>query len=191
MFGSRQKRQLSQRVAEFIWPRSGLKRAWLYLVRRMARAKASPHRIAIGFAAGAFASFTPFIGLHFVLAALVAWILRGNLVASAIGTVVGNPLTFPFIWMASYQLGVLVTGVPTADEPTFAVTLISTSPAPGAADGWLAPIWQSVGSYVGPMLLGGIPLGLVCGAISYFLVLAAIRQLKSLRRPSDQTVSTS
>lgn len=190
MFGSRQKRPLSQRIAEFIWPRSGLKRAWLYLVRRMARAKASPHRIAIGFAAGAFASFTPFIGLHFVLAALVAWILRGNLLASAIGTAVGNPLTFPLIWMTSYQLGVLVTGVTIDSKSVSAVTLISTGPAPAAADGWLAPIWNGLGSYVGPMLLGGIPLGLACGAISYFLVLAAVTKFKTIRRHKHQTLNT-
>ena len=31
--------------------------------------------------------------------------LRGNLLASAIGTVVGNPWTFPFIWAWIYTLG--------------------------------------------------------------------------------------
>jgi hypothetical protein len=35
---------------------------------------------------------------HFVLSALLAYIARANIIASAIGTVVGNPWTFPFIW---------------------------------------------------------------------------------------------
>ena len=57
--------------------------------------------VAAGVAAGAFTSFTPFMGLHFLFAALFAWAIRGNLLASALGTFVGNPLTFPFIWAAT------------------------------------------------------------------------------------------
>jgi uncharacterized protein (DUF2062 family) len=35
----------------------------------------------------------------------MAFLLRANVVASAIGTLIGNPLTFPFIWLSSYKLG--------------------------------------------------------------------------------------
>jgi len=92
------------RVRNLIWPKMGLSRAWRYVVHRMARLKASPHAIALGFAAGAFASFTPFVGLHFILAGLIAFALRSSILASAIGTVVGNPLTFPFIWLSTYNV---------------------------------------------------------------------------------------
>lgn len=85
------------KVQNLIWPKMGLSRAWRYLVHRMARLSASPHAIALGFAAGAFVSFTPFIGFHFILAGLLAFSLRASIIASAIGTVVGNPVTFPFI----------------------------------------------------------------------------------------------
>ena len=34
-----------------------------------------------------------------------AYLLRGNIVASLIGTFVGNPFTFPFIWIFIYQVG--------------------------------------------------------------------------------------
>ena len=35
-------------------------------------------------------------------ALLVAFVIRGNLIASMIGTAVGNPFTFPFIWLTIY-----------------------------------------------------------------------------------------
>ena len=50
-------------------------------------------------------SFSPFIGFHFLLAILFAYLLRGNLIAALIGTFVGNPFTFPFIWIFIYKVG--------------------------------------------------------------------------------------
>ena len=61
--------------------------------------------IAIGVASGVAASFLPFIGLHFLIAALIALLLRGNVLASAIGTFFGNPWTFLFIWVSDYRVG--------------------------------------------------------------------------------------
>ena len=55
-------------------------------------------------------SFTPLIGFHFILAAFIALVLRGSLLASAAGTMVGNPLTFPLIWMATFKVGNVLTG---------------------------------------------------------------------------------
>ncbi|MHA1600082.1 MAG: DUF2062 domain-containing protein, partial [Alphaproteobacteria bacterium] len=47
---------------------------------------------------------------HFVGAALFAFLVRGNVYASALGTVVGNPWTFPIIWAWIYTLGRWLTG---------------------------------------------------------------------------------
>jgi uncharacterized protein (DUF2062 family) len=71
----------------------------------MARLPGTPYSIAAGFACGAAISFTPFVGLHFVLGGILAWIIRSNIIASAIGTAVGNPWTFPFIWLWVHRLG--------------------------------------------------------------------------------------
>lgn len=75
------------------------------MLHRVARLPGPPHSIAAGFACGAAISFMPLVGLHFALGALWAWLVRGNIVASMIGTAVGNPWTFPFIWVASYKVG--------------------------------------------------------------------------------------
>ena len=80
-----------------------------YYKLKLARLPASPHAIASGFACGSMVSFTPLLGLHFILAIVFAYIIRGNLVAALLGTIVGNPVTFPFIWGLIYKVGAFVT----------------------------------------------------------------------------------
>ena len=72
----------------------------------MVRLPGTSASIAIGVASGVAASFLPFVGLHFLIAALLAILLRGNVLASVIGTFFGNPWTFLFIWISDYRLGV-------------------------------------------------------------------------------------
>ena len=38
-----------------------------------------------------------------------AFLIRGNVIASLIGTFIGNPLTFPFIWSLIYNIGIFIT----------------------------------------------------------------------------------
>ena len=76
-----------------------------YYKLKLARLPASPHAIASGFACGSMVSFTPLLGLHFLLAVALAYLIRGNYVAALLGTIVGNPITFPFIWGLIYKVG--------------------------------------------------------------------------------------
>ena len=82
-----------------------LKRATLFYFLKLIRVKDSKDKLALGFSCGSMVSFTPFIGFHFLLAVFFAYLLRGNIVASLIGTFVGNPFTFPFIWIFIYKVG--------------------------------------------------------------------------------------
>ena len=82
-----------------------------YYKLRLARLPASNYAISSGFACGSMVSFTPLLGLHFILALIFAYLIRGNLIAALIGTVVGNPLTFPFIWGLIYKVGTFVTTI--------------------------------------------------------------------------------
>ena len=43
--------------------------------------------------------------MHFLFAAIFAWILRGNIMAALLATFFGNPLTFPLIGSVSMELG--------------------------------------------------------------------------------------
>lgn len=110
MFKRRHPLPFFQRAGAFVWPRGGWLRSGAYVAHRLRRLPGTPYRIAAGFASGAAISFTPFIGLHFLLAALMAVAVRGNVIAAAIGTVVGNPWTFPLIWLWIYSLGKWVLG---------------------------------------------------------------------------------
>jgi len=74
------------------------------------RLPGSPYSIAAGFACGAAVSFTPYMGFHILGGGLLAWLIGGNVIAAAIGTVVGNPWTFPFIWVGVYRLGCTMIG---------------------------------------------------------------------------------
>ena len=110
MFKRRNPLPFHKRAGAVFWPQSGWRRSGAYVAHRLRRLPGTPYRIAAGFASGAAVSFTPFIGLHFVLAALMALVVRGNVIAAAIGTAVGNPWTFPFIWVWTYSLGQWILG---------------------------------------------------------------------------------
>ena len=182
MFARGKKQGLLVRVQNFIWPSMGLKRVWKYLVHRMARLSAGPHAIALGFAAGAFVSFTPFIGFHFILAGLLALALRASILASAIGTVVGNPVTFPFIWLAAYNLGATVLG---RTAKTELLIDLPTNSGGIASDGLLAQVhalWLTLEPVFLPLTIGGIPIGLICAALCYWFVRMSVEKFQSRRR---------
>ncbi len=76
-----------------------------YIALRLRRLKGSPYELAVGFSCGIAISFTPFIGTHALLAITFSWILGGSMATAVIGTLFGNPWTFPFIWFLSYEIG--------------------------------------------------------------------------------------
>lgn len=153
VFRRRRKRAILMRLLEIIWPRMGWRRAGKYYASRIKRMPGTPYSIACGFALGAAVSFTPFIGLHFVLAGLLAWALRANILASAIGTAVGNPWTFPGIWFGVLWLGSKIMG---RDMPQMSFSDLS-----------LTMIFDQFATIGVPMLVGGVPAGLVVWVIFY------------------------
>jgi uncharacterized protein len=101
---------LRERLSRWLWPHIGWRRTGAYLLKRTVRLSGTPHSIAAGVACGAAISFTPFIGFHLLGTLLLVWLVRGNYLAGAIGTLIGNPWTFPFIWVATYKLGLVLLG---------------------------------------------------------------------------------
>ncbi len=182
LFKPRQKPSLTNRAQNLIWPRSGLRRAVTYLWHRLVRIRATPHVIALGFAAGAFASFTPFVGMHFIIAGIIALMIGGNVLASALGTCVGNPLTFPFIWLSTFNLGGFILGYDQRDEIDLALPdgmwlLLFKSPS----EFW-AIFWGAIGPVLTPMMLGCIPIGLISSVIVYFLLYPVVEGFQHRRK---------
>ena len=153
----------------WLWPRSGVKRAWKYLFHRVARMPGSTHSIAAGIASGAAISFTPFLGLHLILGAVIAWIFRGNLLASVFGTAVGNPWTFPFIFALTGQVGAFLLGREANDQMPSWDTM------------WDSPV-EYFASIFPPLFVGGIPVAILVWLLSYVGFKALISGYRENRR---------
>lgn len=148
-----------ERLRRWLWPRAGWKRALQHVWNRTRRLKDTPHAIAAGFTAGIVISFTPLIGLHVLLACLLAWMLRGNIIAALLGTLAGNPVTFPAIWALIYQVGARMSGTHATAEfdaqtvPTVDVLFEESS-------------WNLV-DVVATMVLGSVPVCLSLAILIY------------------------
>ncbi|WP_371326958.1 DUF2062 domain-containing protein [Stappia sp. ES.058] len=164
-----------ERLRIAVWPRHSFARSARYFSKRVLRLTASPNAIALGFAAGAFASITPFIGLHFVLSFVLAFIIGGNMLAAAIGTAIGNPVTFPLIWASTYKLGALIL----YGE---AKTLDHRALDRHLEGGFFERSLDTLLPLIKPMLVGAMPLGLAIGVASYFLVYYSVRTYQRSRR---------
>jgi uncharacterized protein (DUF2062 family) len=64
-----------------------------------------PETVAASFAIGVAISFTPLIGLHWIIALLLAVILKLNKVDVLLGTLVVNPITLPPIAAVAIPIG--------------------------------------------------------------------------------------
>jgi hypothetical protein len=147
-----------------------------YVVKRATRLSGTPHSIAAGAACGVAISFTPFIGFHLLGSFLLCLLVRGNYLAAAAGTLVGNPWTFPFIWVAIYQLGHGLLGTRAAQT----------------VEHWdLATFFVKVEAVFWPMVVGGLPLALIAGLATYFPLLrmiAAYQEARARRRQSRRSL---
>jgi len=176
---------LLKRIKDFIWPKKGFIRAWKYVGVRLLRLNTSPHAIAAGFASGAAISFTPLLGLHIILAFVLSFITRGSMIAALLGTVVGNPVTFPLFFSATYWVGAHIQDL-AASEPSKALEKIAQgldddAEADAAADAVLDAaegIIEGGSSFaaldvlwpvVSTMLIGAVLLVPVAYAIFYFV----------------------
>jgi hypothetical protein len=151
--------------------------------RRLVRLRASPHEIALGCAAGAFVSITPLLGVQTLIAVLLATLLRASVPAAILGTFVGNPLSWPFIWASTYAMGLQIVGLegvfdPAAFERNVVVLWAAVlERSPHILDATAALLWP----LLWPMLAGSLPLGLLIGAVVYYISRNLVRAWR-LRR---------
>lgn len=156
-----------------IWPRRSWLRSGRYVTKRILRLTATPHAVAAGVAAGVFTSCTPFMGLHFFVAAILAWLIRGNVIASALGTFFGNPLSFPLIWVGAYETGSFLLGQQAVKGDEGLIAALKTLGKAAAHFDWDAfgfAFDRLLEPVLWPMLVGGSLMGLVFAAPIYFIV---------------------
>lgn len=178
----------------FLWPKSGWTRAFQYVRHRVRRLPDPPHRIARGIFAGVFVSFSPFFGLHFFLAVALAWVMRGNIVASLLSTFFGNPLTFVFIGASSLQTGYFLLGL--RNNPELAAHGSLGSKFVDAGRDLKDNLWSVFNEQTAdwsrlsvfydevffPYMIGGLIPGTIAGLTCYYLSLPVIQAYQNRRK---------
>ncbi len=199
VFKRRDHRTFWRRCLAFVLPEGGYARGWKYIGKRVQRIRDTPEKIALGFACGALASFTPLFGCHFFVAAFFAWLLRANIVSSLFGTIVGNPVTFPFIATGALSLGRIMTG--RESDNVDGEGIISSFADVGGllwnsllqgigievanAVSWSATkvqFWEFWNHVMVPYFAGGMFIGIFVAVGLYFIIKPAIAAYQKRRR---------
>ena len=173
MFKRRKKRKPSHHLREFFWPSLGWKRLVHYYRHRIGRLSGTPYFIAAGLASGVAVSFTPFLGLHMIMAALLALAVRGSLVASAIGTLFGNPWTFTIIFTIQFKVGRMLltyTGLNKEYPVHFSFSQFVDYPM----------------NYFLPVVIGSIVPAIVSWFVTLYFAQRAIVRYRELRRKARE-----
>lgn len=184
LFQRRRKENFKQRVRIALWPRRTWWRSVRYMMLRVLRLTASPHVIAMGMAAGVFASFTPFLGFHFVIAFAICFFTRGSYFAGITGTFFGNPLTFPFIWASVLSSGRFILHFgDEQDAPPMVVPELSADIVLNS--------FHTVWPVIKAMTIGAFPVGIPVAIICYFIVrqMARFYQKSRLKMLADKARS--
>ncbi len=138
-----------------------------------------PERTALAFAIGAFIGFSPLLGFHTILAAIIAVIWRLNKVAIFTGVYISNPWTMAPVIAASWAIGKLIIGAPALELPPASLSAILT-----------AAFWKLIAAQwrqLLPFALGAMILSIISASISYPLMLYFLR---AWRRKPERPSST-
>ncbi len=128
----------------------------------------SPHRIALTFSIGLFIGISPFIGMHTILALLVAFIFRLNKIIILLGTYVTNPWTIIPIYTFSTFIGTKILGIKSV-IPDIDWTNIT-----------FLKIMNGMKPLIIPFFLGTTFVGAISSIIIYFILYALIKKTRRL-----------
>jgi uncharacterized protein len=154
--------------------------------RRLLAIDDPPERTALAFAIGVFIAFSPFLGLHTIMATAVAFLFRFNKIAIYTGTFINNPfLTLVPIIIASYTVGAFILGRPLS-IPDEGLELLK-NPRLFSGDYYQLLFVQSWNNVVWPFSVGATALSVVCSLVAYPLTLRALRAYRSRKKPQIST----
>ena len=189
VFKRRKRLPITRKIREGLFPEKGWSRAAEYMMARIKRLPDSPKNISFGVAIGVFVSFSPFFGVHVLLAFLIARSLRVNILAAVLGTFMGNPITFPIIAALNFGVGELFINVNTEEvsSKSFLQQLVDVSYAFSGNVGMImrgkstdfSTVLEFFYGIFLPYLVGGLILGVAVGALSYFIMLPMIVTYKA------------
>ncbi len=184
MFKRKEPLHFWERVRNYIYPKMGFFRTTKYHALTIARISDKESTIAKGIAFGIAVSFTPFIGLHMGIISILCLIFRGNIIAAYISSLIGNPITFPFIWYLIYMTGILI--MPSYRLEQFPTPLIFIELFGSFIKSILNLDYilfkTEVFKIWFPMLIGCIPLVIITYIVSYKISCFNIKKYQELRK---------
>jgi len=152
--------------------------------RRLLAVDDPPERTALAFSVGIFIAFSPFLGLHTLMATALAFAFRFNKIAIYTGTFVNNPLlTLVPITLASYAVGALLLGRP-ASLPREGLDLLR-EPHLLTASYW-RQLFDQLWDVVLPFSIGGLVLSVVCSLTAYPVTLKLLRARARRKAEGDE-----
>lgn len=147
--------------------------SWRRLYCKVVKQEGSPESVARGLTIGLFVGFAMPMGGQLIVALPLAFLLKGNKVLAALGTVVTNPYSSIVIYPVQCWVGAFLLGSPlklSLLEARFK-TLIEQ------------PSWSEftgLGSeLIIPFLLGGLLFAVLSSAPTYYLTLRAVRAYRA------------
>ena len=141
--------------------------------RRLLAIDDPPERTALAFSIGVFIAFSPFLGLHTIMATVLAFLFRFNKIAIYTGTFINNPFfTLIPIIIASYAVGAFILGRPLR-IPEQGLELLKN---PHIFSGeYYRLLFVQSWSIVWPFSVGAMVLSVVCSLLAYPLTLRTLR----------------
>lgn len=159
-----------------------------FFLYRVLHANDTPHRLALGAAIGVAVAFTPALGLHMILALLLARLCRANARVAIPLVWISNPLTIVPIYLPAYWLGHHILSLFTERPPfnldqvkhfllalSHPIDTIQHLAGPATTQGFLQPFLR----FAADLWLGSTILALCAGAFSYILLYKLILWFRS------------
>jgi len=128
-----------------------------------------PWKIAGGLGAGVFIAFTPYYGVHTLMALAAAFLFRLNMAATVAGAWLLIPPLIPLAMAFCLRVGWIVVG-----RPETPVTLKLTGASAGA-------LWAKLAPHLWPLVVGSTVVGVVAAGLTYVAAYQAVLRIRAAR----------
>lgn len=154
---------------------------WLFWWNARARAREilhlddEPWKIAGGLGAGVFIAFTPYYGLHTLMALAAAFCFRLNVAAALAGSWIVVPPAIPFVMAFCLRVGWALVGRPHRAA---------------ARGGSAAAMWARMAPHLWPLVVGSTMVGLVVAVVAYVVAYQAVLRVRAARAGPTQVAES-
>ncbi len=136
--------------------------------RLLLTVKGTSHQIALAFGVGVFIGMSPFLGLHTIMALVVAYVFRLNKLVTLAGAYVTNPWTIIPIYTFGTWMGIKITGT---DKVLSSIDFHKVN---------IINIFRALKELLWPFFAGTLVLGTVSGILSYFLLYMVLKRIRKV-----------